>query len=607
MAAHKPKPTPWPYFLIRLLFKFVLNVFYGTIVIENEHYIPDDGEPVILCANHTNSLTDALLLVTSVSSKKRSFLRLTAKDTQFGRKTFSSWLIESCGTLPIQRRSEHGDQADNKSVMNKLLTALEEGDAVCLFPEGFSHYRPKMAPLKTGVARIVSDVLSRNHDNPDFAVTVLTCSLTYVHRQSFRSDVLVSFNPPIRLTVKDTPLLVATPEKPVVPFEAIRSLTSFMHAQLVSNTIEAPSWDLVRTGKAAARIYVPLGTRMRLGDWVRVVARFVEGFTVDPEHPVKSPEAIAIEKKGTRRNASFGGKELLDFTVMKEAEKDGIHEGEGFETNKLTETEAMGNVGKISDADREQLSKDIAIYQDHLSLLGLKDDRIRREERTRRTALLWRLTLRILITFALFLIALPGLILWLPIFLTTAYFVRRLKLSGRPIWDTGDEVAETKLLYGLTSGILVWMAAVIFTLPIFHLGLFLTIWIVPAWMWLTLRWTEDLVAAFRASMALYRMLKAGPAELKRMREMRKYLHGRVMDFATRALGLPGDPETEFAVDHGNEEDGDEDDRPNRWGKHQRGRTHGGWDSAIRYFSIRRRRKRDWNETLRWFDATDFPK
>lgn len=26
----------------------------------------------------------------------------------------------------------------------------------------------------------------------------------------------------------------------------------------------------------------------------------------------------------------------------------------------------------------------------------------------------------------------------------------------------------------------------------------------------------------------------------------------------------------------------------------------------RYFSIVRRRKRDWNETLKWYDMTDFP-
>src|SRR6266576_3629487 len=54
-------PTPWSYICIRcvviclslllplsfprLLFKFVLKIFYGTIVVENAHLIPETGKP----------------------------------------------------------------------------------------------------------------------------------------------------------------------------------------------------------------------------------------------------------------------------------------------------------------------------------------------------------------------------------------------------------------------------------------------------------------------------------------------------------------------------------------------------------------------------------
>lgn len=49
-------------------------------------------------------------------------LRLTAKSTQFGRKTFTSWLIESAGTVPIKRRKDfpEGD-TDNSEVMETLM------------------------------------------------------------------------------------------------------------------------------------------------------------------------------------------------------------------------------------------------------------------------------------------------------------------------------------------------------------------------------------------------------------------------------------------------------------------------------------------------------
>jgi hypothetical protein len=63
--------------------------------------------------------------------------------------------------------------------------ALGEGDIVCLFPEGFSRYHPTIAPLKTGIARIISDTLSAQRDNPDFEIYLLTCSVTYMYEISF--------------------------------------------------------------------------------------------------------------------------------------------------------------------------------------------------------------------------------------------------------------------------------------------------------------------------------------------------------------------------------------------------------------------------------------
>lgn len=109
-------------------------------------------------------------------------------------------------------------------------------------------------------------------------------------------------------------------------------------------------------------------------------------------------------------------------------------------------------------------------------------------------------------------------------------------------------------------------------------------------MWMTLRWFEDAVSAFRAFTALYRLLRVGESTLKRMREVRRDLHGRIMDLAVIKLNLPADPESYFVLSGGKE----------------KGRVRGRWDSSARYFSIKRRRKRDWNETLRLYDKVDYP-
>ncbi|KAG5648631.1 hypothetical protein DXG03_003242 [Asterophora parasitica] len=459
-------------------------------------------------------------------------LRLTAKATQFGHKTFTSWLIESAGTVPIKRRKDSADgSVDNSDAMLKLQEALEMGDAVCLFPEGMSRYHPTIAPLKTGVARLVSDVLTRNRDNSDFEVSVLTCSVTYMHRQHFRSDVLVTFHEPMKFRVKDHPELISP-----VDYDNIRQLTAQMHDMISAGTIDSPTWDLIRTAKLAARIYAPLGTRMSLGDHVRAIRSFVDAFNLEDNTGVESSDT--------------------------KSDEDNEHPDDTHELKRLRD--------------------DLKAYQDQLSHWGIKDDRIRRP--LPRHTILSRMVIRLAWSIALLTISLPGLLLWLPVFGTTFYAVHNFKKTG-PIFDTWDEIAQYKLIYGLLSGLLVWFAAIVLTWPVAHFSVVL----VPAFMWITLRWFEDAVAAFRAFTALFRLLRVGKPALRSMNNKRKDLHSRVMNLA-HSIGLPEDPEMHFAEAGGKE----------------KGRVKGSWDSTRRYFSIRRRRKRDWNETLRLYDKVDYP-
>lgn len=162
------------------------------------------------------------------------------------------------------------------------------------------------------VARLVSDVLSRNRDNPDFEISVQTCSVTYMyppicyifllaahqsisyrHRQHFRSDILVTFHAPFIFTPKartqleksfisflihvtghqDNPELLDP-----VDFTHIRALTTKIQDRISSGTFNSPSWDLIRTARMAARMYAPLGTSMTLGDHVRLTCTFIDAF-----------------------------------------------------------------------------------------------------------------------------------------------------------------------------------------------------------------------------------------------------------------------------------------------------------------------------------------
>lgn len=397
-------------------------------------------------------------MITSIPLKKRRWVRMTAKSTLFGRKTFSSWLIESVGTVPLKRAKDYdGQKVDNSQVMHGLMDALDkQGDMVCLFPEGISHYHSYIAPLRTGVSRIASDVMQRNAGNPDFKLTLLTCSITYLHREAFRSDVLVRFNEPIELSIRehaDLFLPSSSNASPGVQPEGIKQLTALMQEQIRAGTLDSPDFGTIRIANTARRMYAPLGTSMSLGDTVQVTQRFVDVFARQKYAVPKTPaEALATPAAKGSGPTNCG----LEVTTPSR--------GNGISKSLLADdyfglTERKEERPLLSDAEIEELKRELHVrakhsavnvadsflqsYQDTLNHLWVKDDRVRRDP-VRTSILLKRLLVRLSGGFALLAIALPGLLLWLPVFATASFFGWRMRTKGK-LEDVWDEIAHTKL------------------------------------------------------------------------------------------------------------------------------------------------------------------
>ncbi|GAA6038685.1 hypothetical protein JCM8097_002344 [Rhodosporidiobolus ruineniae] len=621
--------APLAYILIRWLFRLVLGVFYSDIVVEGADNVPPDGVPCIISSNHSNSLTDALLLVTTVPSSRRSILRLTAKDSQFGRGTFTSWLIESAGTLPIKRPKDHkGVKVDNSVVFEKLIHALGQGDAVCMFPEGMSRYHPEIAPLRQGVSRIVSETLSRHASEEkkdgreEFKLAVQTCSITYLHRNLFRSDVLVTFHPPLYVSAASHPSLITpssslypspssastAPEPALAAHEtAIRSLTAQIGASIRSGILDAPSWAHLRLANTVRRLYAPLGTRLTLGDHVRLTQRFVDALAGKRaerrwEDGAGSDSAAAakgvstgvggVELNGTGKKrpptTAVDGREKAGRvlqTPMRERKSQAGVEGGYFGAGQTTdeETEAEEERGE---RELGELRRDL---KDLLYLHGLKDDRIRNPRLLHRRILLKRLFVRIATSVFLFLVAVPGLGMWVPVFWATRSAQERL-VRGGPKWDTYDEIAQTKLAVGLGAGVSVLLLSLLLTFPFMPL---VNLVVLPGLMWLTLRFLEDLFSSLRAAVALLRLLLLGKSQLLMLRDMRAGLHERVEKLAVERAGLPRDAGVFVR------------ERERRWKRLGLGRIEGGVREWLGFFDPRRRRKKDWNEALKLFDQTEY--
>jgi len=108
--------------------------------------------------------------------------------------------------------------------------------------------------------------------------------------------------------LQDNPELLAP-----VQYDEIKAVTSRMQQQISSRTIDSPSWDIVRSAKMATRIYAPLGTRMSLGDYVRVTRTFVEAFKASSDSK-RSAEDQSVDF--TKEDAEFT-QLCLDLKVIK--------------------------------------------------------------------------------------------------------------------------------------------------------------------------------------------------------------------------------------------------------------------------------------------------
>ena len=87
--------------------------------------------------------------------------------------------------MPVKRKQEHGDGADNTLAMSAVSKALRDGQVVSIAPEGTSRMRTVLEPLKSGVGRMAVDavVSALAEGVSDFKVHIVPCGIVYLHRK----------------------------------------------------------------------------------------------------------------------------------------------------------------------------------------------------------------------------------------------------------------------------------------------------------------------------------------------------------------------------------------------------------------------------------------
>ncbi|MCC7052530.1 MAG: 1-acyl-sn-glycerol-3-phosphate acyltransferase [Gemmatimonadaceae bacterium] len=186
------------YRLLRGVARLAVRWYYREVAFDGASRIPAGG-PVLLVVNHPNELMDAIF-AGIIAPRQLTF---TGKATLFANPAIGAFL-RHMRVVPLRRVQDElaqaggaalPDAARNAQSFAAIHAALESGQMVLIFPEGRSWDEPRLAPIRTGTARIALSARQAGVAG----IAIVPVGINYEGKHSLRSRVLVEVGAPILL------------------------------------------------------------------------------------------------------------------------------------------------------------------------------------------------------------------------------------------------------------------------------------------------------------------------------------------------------------------------------------------------------------------------
>jgi len=262
---------------------------------------PKAGEPTVLCFNHSNGLTDAMVVIRSCPR----MVRFVAKAALWNMPVIGQ-LVANAGAVPLQRKEDkhpEGQEGEKRGMalaetFQAITDALQRGECIGVAPEANSKARTLLdRPLKPGAALWALEAVFQNlAEEQPFAVKVVPCGLVYMHRGFWRSEAMVRYGEPILVDQKLLREHGVTPsmENPRAPARqnCVEAITSRLEEGLSKVAlVVAPSkppadksqslegdWVALRNGIVAGRLVCQGDTAslLPLASWADLIKHFAQ-------------------------------------------------------------------------------------------------------------------------------------------------------------------------------------------------------------------------------------------------------------------------------------------------------------------------------------------
>jgi len=233
--------------IITKLVGWAVAIFYD---LERTGPTLPDG-PVLVTANHPNSLVDPLVIFHTGGRPTRPL----AKAPLFEQALVGT-VLRGLGGLPVYRKQDDPALMHlNERTFDAAIDALLAGGAVQIYPEGKSHSEPSLSPLRTGAARIA--LLTEQRSGWTLGLRIQPVGLIYSRKHAFRGRALAVYGRPF--AVAELRAAYEADER-----EAVRALTARIQSELEGLTLNFEHPEDAELVDVAERLYA---RQKKLAGW----------------------------------------------------------------------------------------------------------------------------------------------------------------------------------------------------------------------------------------------------------------------------------------------------------------------------------------------------
>ncbi|KAI7865856.1 hypothetical protein BDF14DRAFT_1875445 [Spinellus fusiger] len=237
-------------------------------------------------------------------------------------KTVNAEVLRVLSDTELELKSPFGEEAlelmdkdlpfkvtphiDQSILYEKVHDRLADSGCIVIFPEGGSHDRSEMLPLKAGFAIMALGAMAAKEN---LSVKIVPVGLNYFHPHRFRSRAVISYGAPISI---DSKLVDQYKQGGAAKRDAIAALLETGYDGLKSVTVNAPSYDTLLIIAAARRLYRPVDEhKLRIDQVVELNRRFLLGY----KHFEKDPRLVELADKVKAYNNTLKYFGLRDHQV----------------------------------------------------------------------------------------------------------------------------------------------------------------------------------------------------------------------------------------------------------------------------------------------------